>query len=169
MQEDRLVVVEAGPPREARVLMDLLVLADESPEQVAGYLHQGDLFVLPDADGQPLGLTLVHYEEGAAELKAVAVRPDRQGQGIGKRMLGLVLGELRRSGVRRVVVATGTSSLGPLALYQKLGFRLFRIDRDAFSPERGYPAEIVENGIRLRDMVWLDLDFDEDREDGHGA
>lgn len=140
--------------------MDLLLLADESPEQVANYIDEGDLFVLDDADGGALGITLVLYAEGGtAELKAIAVRPDRQGQGLGKRMLQQVLDGLRNKGTRRVLVATGTSSLAPLALYQKLGFRLFRIDRDYFTPERGYPDEIVENGIRLRDMVWLDQEL----------
>jgi ribosomal protein S18 acetylase RimI-like enzyme len=158
MAGDRLLLVAPGPARER--MMDLLLLADESPQQVAGYLHDGDLFAFEDADGVPLALTLVLYDgDDAAELKAVAVRPDQQGQGVGKRLLTLVLDRLRDNGVRRVVVATGTSSLAPLALYQKLGFRLCRIERDFFSPERGYPAEIVENGIRLRDLVWLDQDL----------
>lgn len=158
MDRESLRAVAAGSGRQA--LMDLLLLADESPEQVAGYIDDGDLFVLEDATGLPLGITLVLYEgDDTAELKAIAVRPDRQGQGVGKRMLRQVLDGLRERGTQRVLVATGTSSLAPLALYQKLGFRLFRIDRDFFTPERGYPEEIVENGIRLRDMVWLDLEF----------
>ena len=49
---------------------------------------------------------------------------------------------------------------GPrLAFYQKVGFRLWRIERDVFSPERGYPEGIEENGIPLRDMVWLERDL----------
>lgn len=158
MDGESLRAVAPGPGRQD--LMDLLLLADESPEQVAGYIDDGDLFVLEDPSGLALGITLVLYENDAtAELKAIAVRPDRQGQGVGKRMLQRVLAGLRERGIRRALVATGTSSLAPLALYQKLGFRLFRIDRDFFTPERGYPEEIVENGIRLRDMVWLDLEF----------
>ena len=27
------------------------------------------------------------------------------------------------------------------------------------SPARGYPAVMQDNGIRLRDMVWMDLDL----------
>lgn len=158
MNGESLRAVAPGPGRQD--LIDLLLLADESPEQVAGYIDDGDLFVLEDPSGLALGITLVLYEgDATAELKAIAVRPDRQGQGVGKRMLQRVLAGLRERGVGRVLVATGTSSLAPLALYQKLGFRLFRIDRDFFTPERGYPDEIVENGIRLRDMVWLDLEF----------
>lgn len=140
--------------------LDLLLLADESPRQVASYIDEGDLFVLDDADGTAAGLVHVLYgADGAAELKAVAVRSDRQGQGVGKRLVGLVLDELRRRGVRRAVVATGNSGLVPLALYQKAGFRLWKIERDFFSPARGYPDGIEENGIPLHDLVWLDQDL----------
>jgi hypothetical protein len=43
-----------------------------------------------------------------------------------------------------------------LRFYQLLGFRLLRVERDAFTPETGYP-EIVVDGIPLRDRVWLSL------------
>jgi hypothetical protein len=36
---------------------------------------------------------------------------------------------------------------------------LLRIERDFFSPARGYPAVMEDNGIRLRDMVWMDLEL----------
>ena len=36
------------------------------------------------------------------------------------------------------------------------------------SPERGYPEGIQENGIPLRDMVWMDQDLDDERT-RHGA
>jgi ribosomal protein S18 acetylase RimI-like enzyme len=167
MEAASLEVVPAGPGRDE--VIDLLLLADESPAQVAGYLHEGDLFVLRDGAGAAVALTLVRYPDGTtAELKAVAVRPERQGHGVGKGMLTQVLERLRAAGRRRVLVATGASSLGPLALYQKLGFRPFRIERDVFTPERGYPAAIVENGIRLLDVIWLDLDLDADRDRAPG-
>jgi hypothetical protein len=38
-------------------------------------------------------------------------------------------------------------------------FRFWRIERDVFAPERGYPEGLEENGIPLRDMVWLDQEF----------
>ena len=149
-----------APGSERERYLDLLLLADESPEQVAGYMHDGDLFVVDDGSDADAGLVLVLYgEDGSAELKAVAVRPDWQGQGVGRRMVHLVLDRLRAAGVRRVTVATGNSGLAPLALYQKSGFRLWKIERDFFRPERGYPAGMEENGIPLRDLVWLDLDL----------
>jgi hypothetical protein len=49
--------------------------------------------------------------------------------------------------------------VGQLAFYQKAGFRLQRIERDYFTPERGYPP-LLENGILVRDMVWMDQHLD---------
>jgi ribosomal protein S18 acetylase RimI-like enzyme len=97
--------------------------------------------------------------DGAVELKAVAVDAARHGQGVGKRMLAAVLADLKRRGVTHVVVGTGNSGIGQLSYYQKAGFRLRSIERDFFSPARGYPEGLEENGIPLRDMVWMDQEL----------
>ncbi|MCC6943715.1 MAG: GNAT family N-acetyltransferase, partial [Thermomicrobiales bacterium] len=93
---------------------------------------------------------------GEVELKAVAVDQRQHNRGLGTRMLALVLDDLKRRGFSRVVVGTGNSGIGQLAFYQKAGFRLLKIERDFFSPERGYPEGMEENGIPLRDMVWME-------------
>ncbi len=150
-----LRVVEPGAERED--YLSLLLLADESETQVRSYLQQGDLYVLPGGDGAPIGVVLVLPKgEKTAELKAVAVAPEQQGRGVGKQLLALVLDELRRWGVGRVIVGTGNSSIGQLAFYQKAGFRLWQVERDVFTPERGYAPDLQEHGIPLRDMIWLD-------------
>ena len=68
----------------------------------------------------------------------------------------MVLADLKARGMKHVVVGTGNSDSGPLAYYQKAGFRLWKIERDFFSPAHGYPDGLQENGIALRDMVWMD-------------
>ena len=156
--DERLERVDAGPQRDD--YLPLLLLADDSEAQVHSYYQRGDLFVLRGGDGRARGMTLVLAgPDGGAELKAVAVAPELHGQGVGRRMLRLVIADLRAAGVRRVVVGTGNSGIGALAFYQKAGFRLWKIERDFFSPDRGYPAGIEEGGIPLRDMVWMDLDL----------
>jgi ribosomal protein S18 acetylase RimI-like enzyme len=148
-----------GPGREA--LRPLLLHADE-PVPLAGYLQQGELFVLSGADGAVLGATLVLMESdepGTAELKNVAVAEGLHGRGLGRRMLAMVLAELRRRGVRRAVVGTSNASIGEIAFYQKCGFRLWRIERDYFTPEKGYDPEERQNGLPHRDMVWFDREL----------
>jgi ribosomal protein S18 acetylase RimI-like enzyme len=153
-----LKVIPAGEAREA--YLPLLLLADDSEAQVRSYYQSGDLFAYENADGAALGMTLaIPWDDGSVELKAVAVDQALHGRGIGQRMLAAVLAELRARGVRRVVLGTGTSGIGQLAFYQKAGFRFWRIERDFFTAERGYPEGLEENGIPLRDMVWLDQDL----------
>ena len=53
-------------------------------------------------------------------------------------------------------VATGAADTGLLRFYQRLGFRLARIERDAFTPAAGYPPGLTVDGIPLLDRVWLD-------------
>jgi ribosomal protein S18 acetylase RimI-like enzyme len=127
---------------------------------VRSYMQRGDLFAFMDRDGVAVGIVLTIADaDGNVELKAVAVDAARQNLGIGRRMLAAVIEELRRRGVRRAVVGTANAGIGQLAYYQKAGFRLLRIERDFFSPARGYPAVMEDNGIRLRDRVWMDLDL----------
>jgi ribosomal protein S18 acetylase RimI-like enzyme len=138
--------------------LPLFLLADESAKQVHSYMNTGDLYVYSSEDGIVAGIVLaVPLEPGVVELKAVAIEMQQQRRGIGKRMLINVLAELRGLGCKRVLVGTANAAIGQLAFYQKAGFRLLRIERDFFSPVRGYAAVIEESGIRIRDMVWMDL------------
>ncbi|HEU5432492.1 MAG TPA: GNAT family N-acetyltransferase [Thermomicrobiales bacterium] len=148
----------SGPAREA--LLPLLLEADESEPEVRGYMQAGDLYVLRAAGGDaPLGVTLaipLPNEPDTVELKAVAIAPNQQNRGLGKRMLALALADLRERGARRAIVGTSNAGIGQIAFYQKAGFRLWRIEPDFFTPERGYDPDSRENGIQHRDMVWMD-------------
>ena len=151
-------IVTAGQERD--VYLSLIYLADDSIVQVQRYYQLGDLYVIDSTDGTPMAITLAIPEpNGSIELKAVAVDPSLHRKGVGKRMLAAVLVDLRAKGVRHVIVGTGNSGIGQLAFYQKAGFRLWKIERDFFSLARGYPEGIEENGIPLRDMVWMDIEF----------
>ncbi|MEV1250089.1 GNAT family N-acetyltransferase [Nonomuraea sp. NPDC050022] len=158
MGETGIRIVSAGSDRDA--YLPLLRLADDSESEVRGYYQTGDLYVLDDETLRPLAVILVIPQpDGSTEFKAVAVDAERHGEGIGKRMIAGVLAELKVRGVTRVVVGTGNSGVGELAFYQKAGFRLHRIERDFFGPARGYADGIEENGIPLRDMVWMDQEL----------
>jgi ribosomal protein S18 acetylase RimI-like enzyme len=158
MADYTLISVPPGAERER--FLPLLLLADESLEQVRSYMQSGELYALVGHDEDAVGIVLtVPAEHGAVELKAVAVDTTQQNRGIGRRLLAAVIEDLRKRGVRRAIVGTANAGIGQLAYYQKAGFRLQRIERDFFSPARGYPAVMEDNGIRLRDMVWMDLEL----------
>jgi ribosomal protein S18 acetylase RimI-like enzyme len=155
----RIERIQPGPGREA--LVPLLLQADE-PEPLRGYLQVGDVYVLRATGHAVLGATVVLMEAdgpGTAELKNVAVAADRHRRGLGRHMLAAVVGDLRRRGIRRAIVGTSNAGIGEIAFYQKCGFRLWRIERDYFTPERGYDPKKLESGLAHRDMVWFDQDL----------
>jgi ribosomal protein S18 acetylase RimI-like enzyme len=148
-----LTTIALGAAREAWV--PLLELADE-PEPLRRCLHDGVLYgVVDEQSDAPLGAVLVtDVDEGTAELRVVAVREAAQGRGLGSWMVTEVCNRLRADG-KGIVVGTASSGVRQLAFYQRLGFRMTRIDREYFTSARGYPPGLEENGIPTRDMVWF--------------
>lgn len=145
------------PPGQRAAWLPLLRLADDSERAVAAYLDQGTLFGLRGEDGAPAAELLAVPREGAVvEIVSLAVQEPLQGRGLGRWIVEESLRRLKAAGFTRVVVATATSSLGALGFYQRLGFRLDWVERDVFTVEAGYPAGLMEDGIPVRDRVWLD-------------
>jgi GNAT superfamily N-acetyltransferase len=152
----RVERVPSGPAREPFV--PLLLLADVE-QQVGHYLQSGDLYALRGAADEALGVTLVipdDAEPGTVELRNVAIAEHMQKRGLGKRMLALVLDDLRGRGARRAIVGTSNAGIDEIAFYQKTGFRLWRIERGVFTAERGYDPDERLHGLPHRDMVWFD-------------
>jgi hypothetical protein len=58
--------------------------------------------------------------------------------------------------VTTLLVATAAADIGNLRFYQRQGFRMRSVERDAFTPATGYPPGLLIDGIELRDRVWLD-------------
>jgi ribosomal protein S18 acetylase RimI-like enzyme len=152
--DETLERVAAGPGRDA--FLPLLLLADDSVAHVRSYYQTGELFVLRGNRGvRGIALTVTR-SDGTVELKAAAVPPELQGRGVGRRLVALTFDELRTAGVRRVIVGTAVSGVREIAFYQRLGFRPLAIERDFFNETRGYRSDLRENGIALRDIVWMD-------------
>jgi NAD(P)H-dependent FMN reductase/GNAT superfamily N-acetyltransferase len=137
-------------------LRTLFELAEDSPSQLESYLQEGHVLVARRG-GQVVGhLQLVESEPGEVELKSMAVCPAEQRRGVGRRLVAAAVDRLRSGPSRRLVVATAAADIGNLRFYQRQGFRMRSVERDAFTSETGYPTAIDIDGIRLRDRVWLD-------------
>jgi GNAT superfamily N-acetyltransferase len=137
-------------------LAGLFALADDSPAAVAAYRGLGRVLVARERGWVVGHLQLIEGAGGAAELKSLAVSEDSQGRGIGRRLVERAEAVCRAEGTSTLLVATAAADTRVLRFYQLLGFRMLRVERDAFTPENGYPAVDV-NGIPLRDRVWLSL------------
>ena len=145
----------AGPRAGLRALFEL---ADDSPRELDRYIDAGRVLVAYDGDRVVGHLQLTDAAEaGAGEIRNMAVEEAWQGRGIGRALVGAAIALARADGHATLVVATATADIGNLRFYQRLGFRLRAIERDAFTPATGYPPDLEADGIPVRDRVWLDL------------
>jgi ribosomal protein S18 acetylase RimI-like enzyme len=139
-------------------LRDLFVLADDSPRQLAAYMDAGRVLVAVEAERVVGHLQLIAGgADDEIELKSLAVAEDRQGRGIGRALVARAIAECRADGARTLLVSTATADIGTLRFYQRLGFRMLRVERDAFTPSEGYPDGLLVDGIPLRDRIWFSL------------
>lgn len=72
--------------------------------------------------GTVQGFAVAAVQPPDAELESIAVTPERQRQGWGRRLLGALAGELRRCGVAEVHLEVRASNEAAQALYDQLGF-----------------------------------------------
>jgi GNAT superfamily N-acetyltransferase len=139
------------------LLRPLFREADDSEQQLDAYLDLGAVFVAED-DGEIIGhLQLITGDD--AELKSMAVAESRRGTGVGRALVRAALEHCRQNAAKRLLVATAAADIGNLRFYQRQGFRMLRVERDAFVPSTGYPDQIVIDGIPVRDRVWLSQDL----------
>jgi GNAT superfamily N-acetyltransferase len=147
----------AGPRSELRPLFEL---ADDSAVQLDRYVELGRVLVARDGAALIGHLQLVPTgQAGEIEITNMAVVPERQGGGVGKALIATAIERCRGESWTRLLVATAGADTGNLRFYQRSGFRLLSVERDAFTPETGYPDPIEIDGIPLRDRVWFSLDL----------
>ena len=135
-----------GPRSELRPLFEQ---ADDSSLQIAGYSELGQVLVVRDEQGLLGQAQLVVTAGGEWELKSLAVIEGQRGRGIGSALVRAALARAFDAGAERVMVGTATADIDNLRFYQRRGFRLERVEREAFTPERGYRAGLESDGIKL--------------------
>ena len=145
-----------------RPLRELFELAEDSSQQLDGYIEAGRVLVAIEGAGEIVGhLQLVPgARAGVFEIKSLAVRPERQGTGIGRRLVAHSLAVCRRDGATTVEVATAIADIDNVRFYQRCGFRARSIERDAFTEARGYPPGLAADGIPVLDSIVFDVSFE---------
>jgi GNAT superfamily N-acetyltransferase len=148
------VELHPGAREELRPLFEL---AEDSAIQLDSYLASGRVLVALLGTEVIGHLQLVETGRSAeAEIKNMAVAEDHQGRGVGARLVRAAA-ELAAAEARStLVVAAAAADIGNLRFYQRQGFRMHSVERDAFTPATGYPPGLHIDGIELRDRVWLD-------------
>jgi GNAT superfamily N-acetyltransferase len=137
-------------------LRPLFAEAEDSQEQLEAYINDGRVLVAWLGE-HPVGhLQLVPTQGNTVEVKNMAVAGHLRGRGIGRALVETALAGAATQGAHSAIVATAAADIGNLRFYQRCGFRFSAIEQDAFTPEAGYPAQSIIDGIPLRDRVWLD-------------
>lgn len=146
----------AGPRSKLRALFEE---AEDSAAALDAYIDSGEVVVATACNRVVGHLQLVDLDTDTSEIKNMAVQATHRRRGIGRMLLDAAIDRTRDKDHSLLSVATAAADVGNLRFYQLAGFRLGRVERDAFTPTSGYPTDLTIDGIRLRDRVWLDLDL----------
>lgn len=137
--------------------MYLLELADPSINNINAYLKSGTCFVAKQKSEIIGIIVLDEINHSIFEIKNIAVKESYQGKGFGKLLLKFAEEVSNKLGYKKLRIGTGNSSIGQLALYQKLGFEISRINKDFFI--KNYKKPIFENGIQCKHMILLEKEL----------
>ncbi|MFL2062188.1 GNAT family N-acetyltransferase [Latilactobacillus sakei] len=141
-------------PNKRADYLPYLRLADEEVGMIRCYLNDGQLYSIHLA-GQSTVIGVMHVtfvDQTQVELKNIALLPAYRNQGYGQQALNDLKQMMVAQGYRTLLVGTGDGSLAAIGFYLRQGFRFDHIRKNFFEQ---YQQPIIENGIRLQDMVML--------------
>ncbi len=85
-------------------------------------VHQG--WLLLDPTGQPVGASLLMAYPEHLLIYSIAVLPEHQGRGYGRRLLALAEHEARRQGYDLIRLYTNQRFAENIALYERIGYNI---------------------------------------------
>lgn len=136
--------------RQKKRFLPLLLLGDEEERMVDRYLKGGTLYLWLEGTETAGVCVVTDQGNGVLELKNIAVAPSFRRRGIGRAMIQELSRRYRK---RYRVLQAGTGEApATLRFYQRCGFVYSHRVKDFFL---AYSHPIVEEGVRLRDMVYF--------------
>jgi ribosomal-protein-alanine N-acetyltransferase len=97
-----------------------------SRRTLARMLAVSSTFTVAELDGVPLGYQFSAFYSDHGHLVRLTVRPDRQGQGIGTRLVAELFAQARAQGLRGFTLNTQQENAAAQRLYARFGFRITR-------------------------------------------
>lgn len=130
--------------------LDLLLLADEQESMIDRYLERGEMFVLED-NGVKAACVVTYEKDNVCELKNIAVAPEFQRQGYGKKLINHLVAHYSGR-YTKMLVGTGEvpSAVG---FYNSCGFEYSHRIENFFTENYDHP--MIEDGVLLKDMIYL--------------
>ena len=130
--------------------MPLLLLADEQESMIDKYINDCFMYVLDDG-GVKAETVVFKISEEILEIKNLAVLPEYQGRGYGRKLMDFVC-KTYGNEFKILQVGTGDSPL-TVPFYEKCGFVRSHSVKNFFTENYDHP--IIENGVQLVDMIYL--------------
>lgn len=115
--------------------------------------------LVAELDSELAGFLSYAVEGERMNLVMLNVLPDYQGGGLGQALLEAAIGFARRSGLKRVVVATSNDDLPALGFYQRHGFVISEVVPGRILEHHGGEEEGFA-GIPIRDEIRLELSLE---------
>lgn len=141
----KIVKIKNGKRR----FLPLLLIGDESETMIERYLQQGNLYV-GMSNNVPIAVCVtLNIDKRTVEIKNLAVSPDFKRHGFGRLMLEHA--ECVNAG-KSIILGTGETP-STLRFYEKCGYRYSHRVQNFFTDN--YPDPIIEEGVTLRDMVYM--------------
>ncbi|GIF02467.1 GNAT family N-acetyltransferase [Actinoplanes siamensis] len=119
---------------------------------------RGDAAAVADRDGRPVGL-LTWRDDGRGGWEIVSLAAVEQRSGAGTALLEWFREHARRHRITRLWLITTNENSTALRFYQRRGFDLVRLDRDAVTRARELKPSIpaTGDGISIRHELELEL------------
>lgn len=138
---------------EKRSFYPLLTDADPWPEMIEKYLDEGIMFVFTIGSDIVGEVVLLPLSDDVCEVKNIAVYPEFQQKGIGKRIMDFSV-DFCKSKFKTICVGTSDSGV---AFYEKCGFVVSGKIRNFFTDN--YPEPIFDGNGWCVDMICLKIDL----------
>ncbi len=149
METDRFVIIETV--RDKKQYLPLLLIGDELESMIDRYIDQGSLYV-GFLDNEPIAVCVTLGKDTDVEVKNLAVLPEFRCHGYGRRMLRHVE---RLNPDRTIILGTGETP-STFRFYNSCGYVYSHRVPNFFTDN--YIAPIIEEGVTLRDMIYLKKD-----------
>lgn len=125
-------------------------MGDESESMIDLYLDSGTLFV-GFFNGVPIAVCVaVNLDIDTVEIKNLAVETEYRRHGYGRRMLEYVESQHLN---KKIILGTGETP-STLRFYKSCGYSYSHRIPNFFTDN--YHAPIIEEGVTLRDMIYLE-------------
>ncbi|AIC93312.1 GNAT family N-acetyltransferase [Shouchella lehensis] len=115
-----------------------------------------DGFVALDETGNIIGLLTFAYHNGQMEL--ISLDSVKEGVGVGTSLLETFENDAKEKNIKAIHLVTTNDNVHALAFYQKRGYVLHKLHKEAVKKARLLKPEIpsiAENGIPIRDEIEL--------------